>query len=145
MVAVIPSVQDILSLDLIPIVLNTTYEIEAFVMGYHVYKNTWTPFVGEALDVAMQPDNKMDKYAVAIFQERKNKVIGHLPLGKSGKFAKTIFYFLKADKENKCKVVVTGKVVNKNDGLGMKVPSRLIFTAEEKYINILKERLAKML
>ena len=93
----------------------------------------------------MQPDNKMDKYAVAIFQERKNKVIGHLPLGKSGKFAKTIFYFLKADKENKCKVVVTGKVVNKNDGLGMKVPSRLIFTAEEKYINILKERLPKML
>ena len=89
MAAVIPSVQDILSLDLIPIVLNTTYEIEAFVMGYHVYKNTWTPFVGEALDVAMQPDNKMDKYAVAIFQERKNKVIGHLPLGKSGKFAKT--------------------------------------------------------
>ena len=60
MAAVIPSVQDILSLDLIPIVLNTTYEIEAFVMGYHVYKNTWTPFVGEALDVAMQPDNKMD-------------------------------------------------------------------------------------
>ena len=109
MAAVIPSVQDILSLDLIPIVLNTTYEIEAFVMGYHVYKNTWTPFVGEALDVAMQPDNKMDKYAVAIFQERKNKVIGHLPLGKSGKFAKTIFYFLKADKENKCKVVVVGK------------------------------------
>ena len=123
MAAVIPSVQDILSLDLIPIVLNTTYEIEAFV----------------------KPDNKMDKYAVAIFQERKNKVIGHLPLGKSGKFAKTIFYFLKADKENKCKVVVTGKVVNKNDGLGMKVPSRLIFTAEEKYFKILKERLPKML
>ena len=145
MAAVIPSFQDILSLDLIPIVLNTTYEIEAFVMGYHVYKNTWTPFVGEALDVAMQPDNKMDKYAVAIFQERKKKVIGHLPLGKSGKFAKTIFYFLKADEENKCKVVVTGKVVHKNDGLGMKVPSRLIFTAEEKYINILKERLPKML
>ena len=123
MAAVIPSVQDISSLDLIPIVLNTTYEIEAFV----------------------KPDNKMDKYAVAIFQERKNKVIGHLPLGKSGKLAKTIFYFLKADKENKCKVVVTGKVVNKNDGLGMKVPSRLIFTAEEKYFNILKERLPKML
>ena len=52
---------------------------------------------------------------------------------------------IKADKENKCKVVVVGKVVNKNDGLGMKVPSRLIFTAEEKYINILKERLPKML
>ena len=102
-------------------------------------------FCWRKLDVAMQPDNIMDKYAVAIFQEGKQKVIGHLPLGKSGKFAKTIFYFLKADKENKCKVVVLGKVVNENDGLGMKVPSRLIFTAEEKYINILKERLPKIL
>ena len=128
MAAVKPSIQDILSLELIPIVLNKIYEIEAFVMGHHVYKQTWTLFVGEKLDVAMQPDNIMDKYAVAIFQEGKQKVIGHLPLGKSGKFAKTIFYFLKADKENRCKVVVLGKVVNKNDRLGMKVPSRLIFT-----------------
>ena len=38
-----------------------------------------------------------------------------------------------------------GKVVNKNDGLGVKVPSRLIFTTEEKYIEILKERLPKLL
>ena len=52
MAAVKPSIQDILSLELIPIVLNKTYEIEAFVMGHHVYKRTWTPFVGENLDVA---------------------------------------------------------------------------------------------
>ena len=124
MAAVKPSIQDILSLELIPIVLNKTYENESFVKGHHAYKQTWTPFVGEKLYVAMQPDNIMDKYAVAIFQEGKQKVIGHFPLGKSGKFAKTIFYFLKTDKENRCKVVVLGKVVNKNDGLGMKVPSR---------------------
>jgi len=76
---------------LIPIVLNKTHEIEAFVMGLHAYKRIWTPFVGENLDVAMQPDNLKDKYAVATFQEGKQKVIGHLPLEKSGKFAKTIF------------------------------------------------------
>ena len=79
------------------------------------------------------------------FKGGRNKVIGHLPLGKSGKFAKTIFYFLKAAKENRCQIIVLGKVVNKNDGLGMKVPSRLIFTAEEKYTEILKERLPKLL
>ena len=87
----------------------------------------------------------MDAYAVAIFQRGRNKVIGHLPLGKSWKFAKTIFYFLRAAKENRCQIIVLGKVVNKNDGLGMKVPSRLIFTAEKKYIEILKERLSKLL
>ena len=94
---------------------------------------------------AMQPSNIKDKYVVAIFQGGRNKVIGHLPLGKSGKFAKTIFYFLKEAKENRCQIIVLGKVVNKNDGLGMKVPSRLILTAEEKYIEILKERLPKLL
>ena len=114
-------------------------------MGHHVYKQTWTPFVGEKLDAAMQPNNINDKYAVAIFQGGRNKVSGYLPLGKSGKFAKTIFYFLKAAKENRCQIIVLGKVMNKNDGLGMKVPSRLIFTAEEKYIEILKERLPKLL
>ena len=76
--------------------MNKIYEIEAFVMGHQVYKQTWTPFVGEKLDLAMQPDNIMDKYAVTIFQEGKQKVIGHLPLEKSGKFAKTIFFFSKS-------------------------------------------------
>ena len=142
MAAVKPSIKDVLCLEKIPIILEESYEIEAFVMGHHVYKQTWTPFVGEKLDAAMQPSNIKDKYAVAIFQRGRNKVIGHLPLGK---FAKTIFYFLKAAKENRCQIIVLGKVVNKNDGLEMKVPSRLIFTAEKKYIEILKERLPKLL
>ena len=114
-------------------------------MGHHVYKQTWTPFIGEKLDAGMQPSNIKDKYAVAIFERGRNKVIGHLPLEKSGKFAQTIFYFLKAAKVNRCQIIVLGKVVNKNDGLGLKVPSRLIFTAEEKYIEILREKLPKLL
>ena len=36
--------------------------------------------------------------------------------GKSGRFAKTIFYFLRADKKNDCTVVVTGKAINRGDG-----------------------------
>ena len=119
--------------------------MDAFVMGHHVYKETWNPSVGEELDTAIQPNNVKDKYAVAVHQKGKKVVIGHLPLGHSGKFAKTIFIFLKASKENRCKIVVTAKVVNKNDGLGMKVPCRLMFTAEEKYISILKEKIPKLL
>ena len=54
--------------------------MKTFVMGRHLYKETWTPFVGEKLDTAMQPNNVKDKYAVAIFQEGKQDVIGHFPL-----------------------------------------------------------------
>ena len=47
----------------------------------------------------MKPTNKLDKYAVAVIG-RDGDVINHLPLGKSGKFAKTVFYFLKSDKNH---------------------------------------------
>ena len=145
MAAIKPSIKEILCLEKIPIVLIKSYEMEAFVMSHHLYKEKWTPFVGEKLDTTTQPNNVEHKYAVVVFQEGKKKVIDHLPLGKSGKFAKTIFYFLKAAKENRCQIIVHGKTVSKNDGLGMKVPSRLLFTAGEKFIDILKERLPKLL
>ena len=64
----------------------------------------------------MQPNVK-DKYAVAIFQEGK-KVIGHLHFGKSRKFPKTVFYFLKVAKENRCQIIVNGKAVNQKMGWG---------------------------
>ena len=44
----------------------------------------------------MEPTNKLDKYAVAV-KGKDGDVIGHLPLGKSGVFAKTVFYFLKSN------------------------------------------------
>ena len=62
----------------------------------------WTPFVGERLDTVLKSNNVKNKYVVPIFKVGKKKVIGHLPLRKSGKFAKTIFYFLKKAKGNRC-------------------------------------------
>ena len=41
--------------------------------------------------------------------------------GKSGRFTRTIFYFLRADKKNNSTVVVTGKAVNRGDREGMQV------------------------
>ena len=81
----------------------------------------------------------MDKHAVCV--KKENKIVGHLPLGKSGKFAKTIFYFLRADELSSCKMVVTGKRMNLGDDEGMQVPCNLIFTGIEKCINILKRHL----
>ena len=81
--------------DLIPVIVKASTEIDAYVKGYHVYKNIWKPTVSEELETEMEPDNVMDKYAVCI--KKNTSIVGHLPLGKSGKFAKMIFYFLRAD------------------------------------------------
>ena len=99
-------------------------------------KTLWNPLIGEFLSNEREPDNLMDKSAVCVKTE--NKIVWHLPLGKSDKFAKTIFYFLRADEHSSCKMVVTGKPVNLGDREGMQVPCKLIFTGIEKCIDILK-------
>ena len=61
----------------------------------------------EMLSAVPEPRNIVDNYVVSV--QRDGEVVGHLMKGKSGRFAKTIFYFLRADKKNDCTVVVTGK------------------------------------
>ena len=144
MEAVEVKLEDILSCEEIPIVRLKSYAINAFAMGYHVYKKNWTPSIGDEPQGFMEPTNKLDKYAVAV-KGIDGDVIGHLPLGKSGKFPKTVFYYLKSDKNHHCKITVTGKATNAGDGLGMKVPCQLFFLAEEKFMIILQEKLSKLL
>ena len=136
--------EDILSCEEIPIVRLKSYEIDAFVIGYHVYKKNSTRSIGDELQGFMEPTNKLDKYALAV-TGKDGDVIGHLPLGKSGKFAKTVFYFLESDKNHHCKITVTGKTINAGDGLGMKVLCKLFFLAKEKFVIILQEKLSKLL
>ena len=92
----------------------------------------------------MEPKNKLNKYLVTV-KGKNGDVIGHLPLDKSGKFAKTVFYFLNSDKNHHCKMTVTGKTTNAGDGLGMKVASQIFFLVEEKFIIVVKEKLNKLL
>ena len=110
----------------------------------YVYKKNWTPSIGDELRGFMEPTNKLDNYAVAA-KGKDGHLISHLPLGKSGKFAKTVFYFLKSDKNHRCKITVTGKATNAGDGLGVKVPCQLLFLDKEKFIIILQEKLSKLL
>ena len=76
------------------------------------------------------------------FQKGRKDLV---PLGKSGKVAKTIFYFLKVDKHNSSKVIVHGAAVYQGDGKGIKVPCRLSFTAEDRFINVMRKRLYNFL
>lgn len=70
----------------------------------------------------MEPENAFKKYVVAVI--KNGSVVGHLMKGESGKFPKTIFYFLRLDELNSCTAVVTGK--NKEGGMRMQIPSKLM-------------------
>ena len=82
--------KDIAETEDIPVVVVTSFDIVSNIKGYHVYKSVWTPTLQEQVVYReIAPHNPIDKYAVAV--EKDEKVIGHLPLGENGKFAKRIF------------------------------------------------------
>ena len=116
----------------IPIIKEKELNFKSFVMGFHEYRKTWKPKPNEILEVELEPTNKMDKFAVAIIKNKE--IIGHLPLGKTGRFSKTIFYFLRCE-HNDCKVkIVDGKAVNLGDG--MRVPCILVFRGQREFIDV---------
>ena len=60
--------------DELPIVLITTIDIQIFIKGHHVYKGIWTLKQVEQLDVLMEPDNRMGKFAVCA--KINEKIVG---------------------------------------------------------------------
>ena len=79
--------KDIAETEDIPIVVVTSIDIASNIKGYHIYKSVWTPTLQEQVYGEIEPHNPVDKYAVAV--KKDEKVIGHLPLGENGKFAKS--------------------------------------------------------
>lgn len=57
------------------------------------------------------------------------KIVGHLPLKENGNFAKTIFYFLRADLCGKWNITVTSQAVNVGDGDRIQLPCIVPFCA----------------
>ena len=70
-----------------------------------------TIVIGEILKTPMGPQNEVDKYPVAVV-DHENNITDHLPKGKSEKYEKTIFYFLRSDPLNICHAKITGKAVH---------------------------------
>ena len=60
------TVETICFQDEIAVILNTSLELEMHINGHHVYKEVWIPEVGEKLSVLMEPDNRVDKFAVCV-------------------------------------------------------------------------------
>ena len=75
----------IVSSNILPIFVLKSFEIKTFVMRYHVYKSIRIRAKDEHLYAVLHATNVLDKYAVAV-QIEDSKVVGHLPLGNSGKF-----------------------------------------------------------
>ena len=43
-----------------------SFETESCVRGFHIYKDIWSPLIGEQLKCARETGNPLDRYAVAV-------------------------------------------------------------------------------
>ena len=122
--------------DELPITLITSMDLETFIKGHHIYKNIWTPQLDELLEVSTELDNPMDKFVVTV--KKNQNIEGNLKKGKTGRFAKTLFYFLRSDSYSKCHAKVTWKRCNLGDGDGLQVPCILNISGQAEFISILQ-------
>ena len=107
-------------------------EFDSFIRGYHAYKDTWNPAVGDVLRLQRETTNIKDKLAVAVMNQ--STVVGHVPYNT----APAVSHFLKRS-TNKATVRVTGAAVNRGAGYGMEIPCKYIFYGAEIYIDRLRE------
>ena len=133
------SINKIVLQDELPIILTVEIPYETQIKGHHVYKDIWAPELVEHLEVQYEPENPVDKYTVCL-KTSNGTIVGHLKKGKSGRFAKTIFYYLRNHPQANCTAKVTGKRFNLGDGQGLQVPCIFQFTGKRKFIALLKEQ-----
>ena len=58
------------------------YEVDSIVCRHHVFKETWTPFIGEDLECKRDVSNTRDAYAVGIMPQEETgstAIVGHVP------------------------------------------------------------------
>ena len=72
-----------------PLIIIKEFETESVIKGYLAYINDWTPFLWKELSTRPEPENEIDKYAVAF--NKYAQAIGHLKKEKTGRYVKTVF------------------------------------------------------
>ena len=117
--------------DELPITLITSMDLETFIKGHHIYKNIWTPQLDELLEVSTEPDNPVDKFAVAV--KKNQNIVGHLKKGKTGRFAKTLLFF--------CVVTHTRSVMQRSLGKDIILAMGMVYKFHAYYIYLDKPSL----
>ena len=83
----------------------------------------------------------MSKIFTSLHTLLSDEIIRHLTKGRTGRFAKTVFYILRADGKGSFTAIGKSKDVNLGDVEDMQVPCTLHFKGTTKYIDLLRQQL----
>ena len=101
---------------------------ESVIRGHHVFKEIWTPRLGEILLVSQEAGNSHDRRAVALLKADRS-VVGHVPR----ELSRLFWHFLNHGGKISCEV--TGR---RKHGKGLEVPCTYKFLGPEKMIRKIK-------
>ena len=119
----------------LPITMATSFRIESTVRGHHVYKASWSPYIGEELPVQCEVH---DDFAVAVL--KNSNTVGHVPR----EISRVCWYFLhKSGSEMTC-IVNGDRRRSEVDGKGLVVPCVYIFKGKQKHLERLINLFAKL-
>ena len=71
---------------------------DSVIHGHHVYKDIWTPFIGEVLRVEQETHNVQDRFAVAVVKD--NITVGHVPR----EVSRLVWHFIEHDGTVNCEI-----------------------------------------
>ena len=94
---------------------------ESVFCGHHVFKDIWSPFVGEILNVQQEVHNA--KYRFAVVVVKNETIIGHVPR----EVLLLFWYFIEHDGTITCEVIGLRK-----HGIGLEVPCTYNFSAKKR-------------
>ena len=102
--------------------------VTSYVHGYHIYQETWTPFIGEILNCGREEDNEHDRYAVTIY--KSPEVVGHVP--------RTISHmcslFIRRGGIINCTVIGNRRFSRDLEQGGMEIPCTYTFKGQPKEV-----------
>ena len=55
----------------------SSYRMESYIQGFYIYKEVWTPFIGERFGCTRERSNREDPFAFAM--KRGTETVGHVP------------------------------------------------------------------
>ena len=55
----------------------SSFTVDSVIRGHHVYKDIWTPYVGEELFLEQEQGNQHDFYATTV--KKNGVVVGRVP------------------------------------------------------------------
>ena len=119
---------NLINLQELSIILTAEITHETQIKGDHIYKDIWSPKLGEHLEVYCKPENTADKSAVCV-KTGNGAIVGHL---------KYFFYYLRSHPEAKCTAKITD---NLGYCKGLKVPCSLHMTGLNKFVSVLTRQM----